>query len=288
MADVQLDQEMQAEYERRLKRFRILVCIDGSDESYRGLDYAARMGFIGAADPIVLQLYVEPMQRFRLAARGHGAVQPPDGHRARIETYFDPLPIWYPPFEDEAADLDETFPLHAVTQRPMAMYHSWGSQNAWLRQLHTANRLYVSQAAAEAAGVADDDWVELESRHGRIKAQIRIMQGVNAHTVWTWNAIGKRRGAWNLDPKAPEATRGFLLNHLIDDLLPARDGGYRFANADPVTGQAAWYDLRVRMRKTEVGAALSEPQFDTLKPPKSIADRPAHQRYGQQFKPAAK
>ena len=27
------------------------------------------------------------------------------------------------------------FPLHALTQRPMAMYHSWGSQNAWLRQI---------------------------------------------------------------------------------------------------------------------------------------------------------
>ena len=42
----------------------------------------------------------------------------------------------------------------------------------------------------------------------------------NPHTVWTWNAIGKRPGAWALDPDAPEATRGFLLNHLIPELLP--------------------------------------------------------------------
>ena len=28
------------------------------------------------------------------------------------------------------------FPMYAVTQRPAAMYHSWGSMNAWLRQLH--------------------------------------------------------------------------------------------------------------------------------------------------------
>ena len=114
------------------------------------------------------------------------------------------------------------------------------------------------------------------------------MQGVNGHTVWTWNAIGKRRGAWNLDPKAPEATRGFLLNHLIDDLLPAREGGYRFANADPVTGQAAWYDLRVKMTKVEAGAALSEPQFEPLVPPDSVAKRPATQRYGGQFRVSAK
>ncbi len=33
---------------------------------------------------------------------------------------------------------------------------------------------------------------------------------------------------------------------MISELLPPREDGYRYANADPVTGQAAWYDLRVR------------------------------------------
>ena len=75
------------------------------------------------------------------------------------------------------------------------------------------------------------------------------MDGVNPDTVWTWNAIGKRSGAWNLDKNAPEARKGFLLNHIISDLLPAREGGYRYSNSDPVTGQAAWYDLRVRVEK---------------------------------------
>ena len=54
-----------------------------------------------------------------------------------------------------------------------------------------------------------------------------------------------------VDPRAPEFTRGFLLNHLIDELLPERGGGHRYANSDPVTGQAAWYDLRVRLEKIE-------------------------------------
>ena len=27
------------------------------------------------------------------------------------------------------------------------------------------------------------------------------MEGVNPDTVWTWNAIGKRAGAWNLAPQ---------------------------------------------------------------------------------------
>jgi len=37
---------------------------------------------------------------------------------------------------------------------------------------------------------------------------------------------------------------------VIDDLLPARGDGYRYANADPVTGQAAWFDLKVRIYRT--------------------------------------
>ena len=249
------------------------------------LDYAAAMGFIDKAEPIVLQLYSEVLQKFRLAAEGHGPVQPPEQHRRRIADHFDPLPLWYPPFED-AANEAAGYELHAITQRPMAMYHSWGSQNAWLRQIHTANDLYVPRGPAEAQGLKDEDWVWLESRHGRIKARIRLMEGVEGHTVWTWNAIGKRAGAWNLAPDAPESQRGFLLNHLIDDLLPEREGGYRYANADPVTGQAAWYDLRVRMTKADEPGA--EPTFPTLKPPAGLPERPALLRYGAIFRRGGK
>src|SRR6185312_5197376 len=88
------------------------------------LETAMAMGFIGNADPIILQLYVEPLQRFRLAAQGHGPVVPPPDAAPRIEAYFDPLPFWYAPFEEELVDPHQ-FPLHAITQRPMQMYHSW-------------------------------------------------------------------------------------------------------------------------------------------------------------------
>jgi len=110
------------------------------------------------------------------------------------------------------------------------------------------------------------------------------MDGVNPDTCWTWNAIGKRAGAWNLAPEAPEATKSFLLNHLIDELLPEREGGYRYANADPVTGQAAWYDLRVRIERAPAEAGLSAPQFAPLRPPASLPARPATSSYGQAFR----
>jgi hypothetical protein len=83
--------------------------------------------------------------------------------------------------------------------------------------------------------------------------------------VWTWNAIGKRAGAWGLDTDAPEATRGFLLNHLISELLPEKRGGYSFSNSDPVTGQAAWYDLKVRIEKAAADdAGETWPRFEPI------------------------
>ena len=110
------------------------------------------------------------------------------------------------------------------------------------------------------------------------------MDGVNPNTVWTWNAIGKRAGAWNLSPDSPEAKKGFLLNHLISELLPAADGK-RYANADPVTGQAAWYDLRVRIEKAAADeAAESWPQYTPLAAPAGLAPRPRVLRYGAEFR----
>ena len=68
--------------------------------------------------------------------------------------------------------------------------------------------------------------------------------GVNEDTVWTWNAIGKRRGAWNLSDNAPEGTKGFIGSYYFA-IASGKPNGYRYANADPITGQAAWFDLRV-------------------------------------------
>jgi anaerobic selenocysteine-containing dehydrogenase len=247
-----------------------------SNQAY--LDYALNAGWIGSAHQIPLELYSETLQKFRLAAEGHGPLQPPDALRARIRDNFDPLPAWRP-----LATGSTDYPLHALTQRPMHMYHSWGSQNAWLRQLTARNVLHVHPETAAAAGLGDGDWAWIVAPTGRVKAQIKLMHGVNRDTVWTWNAIGKRRGAWGLAPDAPEATQGFLLNHLI----PIHTGNGRAdVNADPVTGQAAWFDLKVRLEPCAPGeAGESAPQFPPL--PSRRAPPPAVLRRGGALKGAA-
>lgn len=225
------------------------------------LNWAVEAGFRPSPTPTIFQLYSEPMQNFRLAAEGHGDITPPELHRDRIAKYFDPLPFWYRPFEEDMVST-EKYPLHAITQRPMHMYHSWGSQNAWLRQITAANRLYIHHSVGARINVKDDDWVWLSSNQGRVKCQVQLMDGVNVDTVWTWNAIGKRRGTWGLDEDAPESNQGFLLNHLISELLP-EGGDYRYSNSDPITGQAAWFDLRVAIEKTD-GVGETSPKFEPV------------------------
>ena len=227
--------------------------------------WAVKMGFYDSPQPYIFQLYVEPMRRFQLAAEGEGARQPPDHLRARIMASMDPLPIWYAPLSDTPGD--EGFPVHALTQRPMAMYHSWGAQNAWLRQIHGHNPLYVPTKIWEANGFADGDWARVTSPHSSITVPVAHMAALNENTVWTWNAIGKRKGAWALDAAAPEATKGFLLNHLIPELLPARGDGHRWANSDPITGQAAWFDLRVRIEKCAAPLTESLPAHPAIAAP---------------------
>jgi len=238
------------------------------------LDWSQHAGLRRDNDPIVIHIYSEILQGFRLAAQGkRPGKQPPDELRERVATYFDPLPFWYAPLEDDQCDLKK-YPLNALTQRPMAMYHSWDSQNAWLRQIHTYNFLYVNTLTAKAAGIEDGGWMWVESQWGKVRCLCRYSEAVEPGTVWTWNAIGKSSGAWNLSKDANESQQGFLLNHLISEELRATPDGKRFSNSDPITGQAAWYDVRVRIYPAAPDEAQqTSPQFEAMQPVPGMEQR---------------
>jgi sulfite dehydrogenase (quinone) subunit SoeA len=231
------------------------------------LDEAARVGFIGKSEPIVMQLYSEPLQKFRLAGQGLYAGVKPAAQldKDRLTQYFDPLPIWYDTESVSGKALsaaEQDYPFHAITQRPMVMYHAWDSQNAWLRQILSQNFLYMNATRAAELGLADFDWVWVESWNGKVRCQLKTMEGCEAHTVWTWNAIGKMSEAWGLSKEASEATHGFLLNHLISESIPSGENGRVLTNSDPITGQAAWYDLRVKIYKAAAGETGTWPKIE--------------------------
>ena len=221
------------------------------------MEWAQRARLRRWGEPILIHLYSEVLQRFRLAAQGKWPGRQPPPHLAkRVETYFDPLPFYFSPLEHELTDL-EKYPLAAITQRPMAMYHSWDSQNAWLRQIHAHNYLFINPRTARAGGIDDGGWLWVESQWGRVRCMGRHSEAVEPGTVWTWNAIGKQPGAWALSADANEGRKGFLLNHLISDTLGTT------SNSDPVTGQAGWYDVRVRIYPAEEQGV--SPEFPLLR-----------------------
>jgi anaerobic selenocysteine-containing dehydrogenase len=165
------------------------------------------------------------------------------------------------------------------------MYHSWGAQNAWLRQITSQNRLFVHRETGARLGIVDDDWVWIESHHGKVKGQVKLVDGMNPDTVWTWNAIGHRRRAFMLEEDAPEAEKAFLLNHAISEFLPGDADARRRSNTDPVTGQAAWFDLRVRVTKCNADeAGLAKPQFPALETPPDIPPAPRILSFGARFR----
>ena len=228
------------------------------------LETATKMGWMGSPEPIVLNVYNEMLQKFHLAADGHGDNIPPEHARERIKNYFNPVATWYP-VQEHVDNNSNDYPLSALTQRPAHMYHSWGSQNAWLRQLTAQNYLYINPKTAAEQGIADLDWVWVKSPHGKVKVQAKYMDGLNRDTVWTWNAIGKRRGAWALDENSPEFQKAFLLNHVISENLVNDDGEVR-SNSDPVTGQGAWFDTRVKIeRADDQSDAKTAPLIDPVK-----------------------
>ncbi len=242
------------------------------------LNWSQSLGMKRDNEPIVMNFYSVALQRFRLAAKGlrKGRQQVKEKQRERIIKYFDPLPFWYEPIEHEMVD-KEKYPFSAITQRPMPMYHSWDSQNAWLRQIIGQNFLYMNPLAAKNVGVSDMDWVWVESPLSKIRVQVKFSEAVEPGTVWTWNGIGKYPGAWNLAKDVDESQKSFLLNHLITEELEWGDG-QKISNSDPVTGQAGWFDLRVRITK-----AINEgtfPVFKPLEPLPHMQKRPDKVQYG--------
>ncbi len=241
------------------------------------LNWGQNNKLIRQNEPIVMNMYSIALQRFRLAAKGlrKGRQPKTQEQKDRILKYFDPLPFWYEPIEQTQVDKNK-YKFYAITQRPMPMYHSWDSQNAWLRQIIGQNYLYMNPDKARELDIEDLDWVWVESPLSKIRVQVKFTEAVQPDTVWTWNGIGKMAGAWNLNPIVDEVKKGFLLNHLIREEIDD-DHGKKISNSDPISGQAAWYDLRVSITKAREEGHW--PQFKILKPLSHMEDPPDVLRY---------
>ena len=67
------------------------------------LEWSQRNRITRYAEPILIHIYSEVLQKFRAAAQGKGLTRKPPEHlKKRVETYFDPLPFYFDTLEGQA------------------------------------------------------------------------------------------------------------------------------------------------------------------------------------------
>ena len=225
------------------------------------MEWAQRVRIRRYTDPVVIQIYSEVLQKFRLAARGKGpgASHP---HSSRHASTSSSIRCRSTTSRSRRSGRISRSILCAPSRNGRWRCTTRGTRRT--RGCARSTRTTIStsirpsrapRASRTAAGCGS-------SRRGaRCAASPRTPRPSSPGTVWTWNAIGKAAGAWSLAPDANESRRGFLLNHLIADELPGANGA-RMSNSDPITGQAGWYDVRVRIYQAEADEPKETwPQF---------------------------
>ena len=170
------------------------------------MEWAQRMRMRRFNEPILIQLYSEVLQTFRLAAQGKAAGRGsrPSTCASASRRYFDPLPFYYAPLEAQAHR------PRALSARTRSRSGRWRCTTRGIRRTRGCARSTRTttcssiRAPRSAAGIADGGWMWVESQWGTVRCMARYSEAVEPGTVWTWNAIGKAPGAWRLAPDANE------------------------------------------------------------------------------------
>jgi thiosulfate reductase / polysulfide reductase chain A len=94
---------------------------------------------------------------------------------------YDPLPVHKEPPESPVGDVEvaREFPLVLITGgRFLPMYHSEHRQIASLREQHPDPIIQVNPQNALELGIADGDWIWIETPRGRVKQKCQLSNGI--------------------------------------------------------------------------------------------------------------
>jgi anaerobic selenocysteine-containing dehydrogenase len=105
---------------------------------------------------------------------------------------YDPLPYYLEPAESPLAgsELAKEFPLVMTGGRVPFFHHNTLRNIPWLREIYPVPELWIHPQAANTYGIADGDWVWIESKRGKIRAVAAVTEGINPGTVYMerfWN-----------------------------------------------------------------------------------------------------
>jgi len=98
---------------------------------------------------------------------------------------FDPLPTYYEPPETphSAPDLYKEYPLVLTSGKRGCYRHSSGRQISSLRGSNPEPVTYIHPQTAGSLGIADRDWVNIETRRGTIKQRAILSADIDPRVV---------------------------------------------------------------------------------------------------------
>ncbi|MBP1681051.1 MAG: Psr/DMSO reductase-like protein chain [Proteobacteria bacterium] len=103
---------------------------------------------------------------------------------------YDPLVYYMEPTENRKTEVGKEYPL-TMTNGRLPMYHHGTLRNVpYIRELYPVAEIWVNPIAAKKYGVAQGDWVWVESLRGKIRAKARVTEGIPPDTVYMerfWN-----------------------------------------------------------------------------------------------------
>ena len=146
-------------------------------------------------------------------------------------------------------------------------------------------QLSVRQSAhgARAAGIADGGWMWVESQWGKVRCMARYSRGRRArHRV---DVERDRQGAGRVASRARRERIAARLPAESPDHRRAawRRAARRISNSDPITGQAGWYDVRVRIYPAGGGRAGADVAAVRRRCPRRPGRRPTTPRWHAYF-----
>ena len=162
---------------------------------------------------------------------------------------YDPLPYYMEPSESPLRDdeVSRNYPLVMTNGRLPYFHHSTLRNVPWLREMYPAPEVWINPADAETYGVANGDWIWIESQRGRIRGIANLTQGIGRGVVYM-------ERYWN--PETLDTpTRGWQemnVNMLSKSAAPYND----------IVGTYTLRGYQVRIYKAEEGA----PEGVWLKP----------------------
>ncbi|MEM0304900.1 MAG: oxidoreductase [Saccharolobus sp.] len=252
--------------------------------------------------PWIHRIYLEYLQKFRLAAagkwKGYNAayyyyykltgnssllvpsVVPNDSYgqalAKNILDYHKPFGGYYPPptwqseITTDGINLSE-YPLTFFVRRHDRTYHSWSFNVPWLIAIMPYTPVMLSKADpyVQSMGIQSGDFVTFEAINepysGGLRTQLTAIAFLDEATrpgaAWVVVSAQALPGFRSQTENSPQVKYSILNNWANISYMPPSRGGtlspqsdnaFPIMNLDPITGQTAWHDSRIKI----VGKAM--------------------------------